>query len=173
PPVQRRAMKHLPFIWKHLWHNKVRSASTVAAMAVCILLLCILESLNQAIVAGLATAKDSRLITRHNVSLVFPLPMSHRDRIIALPGVRNVSISNWFGGVYQDRKNFFPNFAVDLPTYLDMYPEYIYRDRIIALPGVRNVSISNWFGGVYQDRKNFFPNFAVDLPTYLDMYPEY
>lgn len=118
-------MKHLPFIWKHLWHNKVRSASTVAAMAVCILLLCILESVNQAIVAGLATAKDSRLITRHNVSLVFPLPISHRDRIAALPGVRKVSISNWFGGIYQDRKNFFPNFAVDLPTYLDMYPEYI------------------------------------------------
>jgi len=120
-------MKHLPFIWKHIWHNKVRSASTVAAMAVCILLLCILESVNQAIVAGLATAKDSRLITRHNVSLVFTLPISHRERIAALPGVRKVSISNWFGGIYQDRKNFFPNFAVDLPTYLDMYPEYIVR----------------------------------------------
>jgi putative ABC transport system permease protein len=94
-------------------------------MAVCILLLCILESVNHAIVAGLATAKDSRLITRHNVSVVFPLPITHRERISALPGVRNVSISNWFGGIYQDRKNFFPNFAVDFPTYLDMYPEYI------------------------------------------------
>ena len=118
-------MKHLPFIWKHLWHNKVRSVSTLLAMAVCIFLLCTLESLNKAIVAGLATAKDSRLITRHNVSLQFTLPVSHRERIAGVPGVRRVAASNWFGGVYQDRKNFFPNFAVDLSVYLDMYPEYV------------------------------------------------
>ncbi len=42
-----------------------------------------------------------------------------------MPGVRSVSWANWFGGVYISERNFFPQFAIDAPTYLDMYPEFI------------------------------------------------
>ncbi len=37
-------MKYLPFVFKHLRRNWVRTASTVVAMAVCIFLLCTLRS---------------------------------------------------------------------------------------------------------------------------------
>jgi putative ABC transport system permease protein len=40
-------------------------------------------------------------------------------------GVQSVSWANWFGGVYISERNFFPQFAVDAPTYLGMYPEFI------------------------------------------------
>ncbi|HSQ03782.1 MAG TPA: FtsX-like permease family protein, partial [Burkholderiales bacterium] len=42
----------------------------------------------------------------------------------AVPGVRRVAVANWFGGIYIDRKNFFPQFAVDPAPYFSMYREY-------------------------------------------------
>ena len=50
------------------------------------------------------------------------------ERIRRLPGVKDVVHSTWFGGVYQDPKNFFPQFAVDAASYLDLYPEYVLGD---------------------------------------------
>jgi len=35
---------------------------------------------------------------------------------------------NWFGGVYISEKNFFPNFAVDPQTFLELYPEFLLAD---------------------------------------------
>ncbi|HNX20538.1 MAG TPA: FtsX-like permease family protein, partial [Acidobacteriota bacterium] len=49
----------------------------------------------------------------------------YRDRILAVPGVADVTYSTWFGGVYQDEKNFFPQFAVDADTWFRTYPEFV------------------------------------------------
>lgn len=119
-------MKFLPYVLKHLRHNWVRTGSTVTAMALCIFLWCTLETFVAAVTYNLQSAKDSRLVVRHKVSLVFSLPPAYKERIASIPGVVRVASSNWFGGVYQkDMKNFFPNFAVDAEEYLEMYPEYI------------------------------------------------
>jgi putative ABC transport system permease protein len=40
-----------------------------------------------------------------------------------VPGVTEVSYANWFGGIYQDPKNFFPSEAV-ADNFLDLYPEW-------------------------------------------------
>jgi len=64
-------------------------------------------------------------VTRSSVSLVFPLPLTYAQKIRQIAGVQSVSWANWFGGVYISERNFFPQFAVDAPTYLDMYPEII------------------------------------------------
>ena len=48
-----------------------------------------------------------RLIMRHSVSLDIPLPMSYQQRIEQVPGVEVVTPFQWFGGYYQDPKNFF------------------------------------------------------------------
>jgi putative ABC transport system permease protein len=71
-----------------------------------------------------ADADPSRLITRHAVSVNFRLPLSYKPRIQAIPGVRIVAMSTWFGGVYRDIKDFFPNFAVESEDYFKMYPEF-------------------------------------------------
>jgi putative ABC transport system permease protein len=117
-------MKLLPFILKHLRHNPIRTASTVAAIAACIFLFCTLETIIDAIHWGLKSASANRLVMRNNVSLQFPLPLAYKERILGMKGVKRVSTSNWFFGVYQDFKNFFPNFAVDPEDYLAIYPEY-------------------------------------------------
>ena len=79
--------------------------------------------------AGADGASNARLIVRSSISLVFPIPMSHLDRINKLEGVSKVSWSRWFGGVYKEPKNFFPQFAIDPKTYLEIYPEYIVKEE--------------------------------------------
>jgi putative ABC transport system permease protein len=120
-------MRFLPLILKHLRRNWIRSLLTVMAMAVCIFLFCTLQTFVAAVNQNLRTANDSRLVTRHAVSLVFNLPVSYQERIAAVPGVKNVAKVAWFGGARRagDFSDFFPNLAVDAEPYLDMYPEYI------------------------------------------------
>jgi len=123
-------MKFLPYVFKHLRKNWIRSASTVVAMALCIFLIGTLQTLLQAFYGGIDRASTERLVTRNRVSLVFNLPIAYEARIAAIPGIRRVAKSNWFGGGIPtpsgapDMRNFFPNFAVEAEPYLAMWPEY-------------------------------------------------
>jgi len=145
-------LKFLPYVFKHLRRNWVRSASTVAAIAVCIFLFCTLQTVLAAINYGLEAANASRLVTRNAVSLVFNLPLAYKQRIEQVEGVEAVSIVHWFGGTLKaklqeqdsgagdegsgaeagtggpDFSNFFANFAVEPEVYLSMYPELILSD---------------------------------------------
>ena len=122
-------MRFLPYVLKHLRRNWIRTGSTVVGMAVCIFLFCTLQTLLAAINYSLQSASASRLWTRNSVSLVFPLPLSYKPRVASVAGVRRVAPASSFGGVYQDPKNFFANFAVDVESYLLMYPEYVIPDE--------------------------------------------
>jgi putative ABC transport system permease protein len=118
-------MKYLPLILKHLRKNWIRTASTVMAMALCIFLFCTLETLINAITWNLKSASSTRLVSRHAVGLANNVPITYKQRIANVPGVKAVSASNWFGGRQgDDFKNFFPNMAVEPETWLPMYPEY-------------------------------------------------
>src|SRR5260221_1678800 len=91
------SMKFLPYILKHLRRSWVRTASTVLAMSVCIFLFCTLRTFVEAVTWNLQSAKSSLLVSRHAVSLVFNLPLAYKERIAALPRVRGVPATNWFG----------------------------------------------------------------------------
>ena len=91
-------MKFAPLILKHLRKNWLRTLSTVLAMAVCIFLICTLQTVVDAVNYGLHLGNASRLVTRHYVSLVFNLPNSYKNKIAAIPGVQNTTIVSWFGG---------------------------------------------------------------------------
>jgi putative ABC transport system permease protein len=99
----------------------MRTLLTVAGVAIAILAFGLLRTLIGAWYQGVEASSATRLITRNAISLVFPLPLSYLERIRQVPGVKTVSYANWFGGVYIDRKNFFPNFAIDADTYLGLY----------------------------------------------------
>jgi putative ABC transport system permease protein len=117
-------MKYLPYVLKHLRRNWIRTASTVAGMAVCIFLICTLQTVLAAINASTEAADPGRLVTRHGVSLIFNMPLAYKPRIQAIPGVQTVAVSNWFGGVYRDIKDFFPNMAVESEEYFTIFPEF-------------------------------------------------
>ncbi len=110
---------------RNAFRHKLRTALTVVGIVVAITAFGLLRTIVDAWYAGANASSSARLITRSSVSLVFPLPLTYAQKIRQLPGVQAVSWANWFGGVYVSERNFFPQFAVDAPTYLGMYPEFV------------------------------------------------
>ena len=170
-------MRFLPYLLKHLRRNWIRTLSTVMAMAVCIFLFCTLQTIIAAVTWGLKSANASRLVTRHAVSLVYNLPITYKDKIEGLPGVKNVASSNWFfgflGGGQPDYRNFFANFAVDGEEYLAIYPEYILtpeekkaflEDRRGCIVGPETAAKFGWKVGDTFQLESVIPPYRVGRP---------
>jgi len=117
-------MHLLKLILRNAMRHRLRTLLTVLGLLVAILSFGLLQTVVDAWYSGANNAAPDRLVTRSSVSLVVPLPVHYRDKIRALDGVRSVAAANWFAGVYQEPKNFFPQFAIDAVPYLAMYPEY-------------------------------------------------
>jgi putative ABC transport system permease protein len=113
-------------MWRSSFRHPLRTSLTVLGMAVAVLAFCLLRTLVAAWYSGVELASPLRLVTRNAVSMLFPLPISYLPKIQAIPGIKNVGYAYWFEGIYVDKKNFFPQFAASLPSYLDMYPEFIF-----------------------------------------------
>jgi putative ABC transport system permease protein len=113
-------------IWRSTYRHPLRTALTVLGMAVAVMAFCLLRTVVAAWYSGVDLSSPLRLVTRSSVSLLFPLPLSYLSKIQAIPGIRNVGYAYWFEGIYVDKKNFFPQFAMSLPGYLEMYPEFIF-----------------------------------------------
>lgn len=118
-------MKYLPLLFANLLRRKVRTTLTVGSFAVALFLFCLLVTIRGAFNQGVEAAGADRLLVINKVSLIQPLPISYREQILKSPGVKEATYANWFGGVYQDEKNFFPQFAIDHETYRDIYNEFL------------------------------------------------
>jgi putative ABC transport system permease protein len=125
-------VQFLKLILRNALRHRLRTALTLLGLVVAILSFGLLQTIVSAWYAGAEGAAPTRLVTRNAVSLVFALPLSYRDQIRAVDGVRAVSHATWFAGIYQDPKNFFPQFAIEPRTYLAMYPEYLVAPQEFA-----------------------------------------
>ena len=115
----------LKILFRNAFRNKLRTGLTILGITIAILAFGLLRTVISAWYSGVEASSATRLVTRNSVSLIFPLPFSYRDRIRQISDVRTVSYGTWFGGVYIDEKNFFPNFAVEPKTFFELYPEFI------------------------------------------------
>lgn len=118
-------MQLLKIITKNALRHKLRTFLTILGVAIAILAFGLLRTVISAWYAGVEASSASRLVTRNSISLIFPLPLSYKDKIRQVDGVKLVSFGNWFGGIYIDEKNFFANYAVEPKGYLTLYPEII------------------------------------------------
>ncbi len=118
-------MKFLPLIWSNLRRKRVRTIFTLLSILVAFLLFGYLGAVRSAFDIGVQIAGVDRLVLTHKVSIILPLPLSYLDRIEQVPGVTDVAHASWFGGIYQDPKNFFAQIAVDPERYLRLYPEFL------------------------------------------------
>ena len=160
-------MYYLKLIFKNVFRAKLRSGLTILGLVIAIVAFGLLQTVVDAWFAGANSSSAARMVTRNAISLVFPMPSYYRDRIKAVPGVKSVAHSQWFGGIYIEPKNFFPQFAVDHENYFEMYPEFLMkpeellafkRDRQGAVVGRKLADQYGWkIGDVIPIRGTIFP----------------
>jgi len=117
-------VKFLPLLWSSLWRKKVRTIFTLLSIFVAFLLFGLLMTIRGAFTFGVQIAGVDRLVVIHKISLIMPLPVSYKGRLLSTPGVAMVSPQTWFGGVYQDPSNFFAQIAVEPEPFMKIYPEF-------------------------------------------------
>lgn len=116
-------MKYLFLVFAGLRRHRSRSALTFASVIAAFVLFGVLDGVRTVFGEGTDTTGLDRLIVTSRLSLIQPLPYSQLAQIEALDGVQRVAHANWFGGIYQDRRNFFPNIAVSPEDWLATHPE--------------------------------------------------
>jgi putative ABC transport system permease protein len=121
-------MKFLPLVLAGLKRKKLRTTLTLLSILVAFMLFAFLGAIKEAFLAGVSMAGQDRLVTRHKVSLIQTLPQSYTARINSIEGVAAACHFTWFGGIYQDPKNFFANMPTEPEVFLEMFPEFILDD---------------------------------------------
>ncbi len=122
-------MKYLGLVLANVRRKKTRTLLTVGSFAVALFLFGLLAAIHFAFYQGVEVAGADRLVVINRVSIIQPLPVSYRERLLQLAGVQAVTSANWFGGVYQDERNFFPQYAVDHESYRGMFSEFVIPDE--------------------------------------------
>jgi len=146
-------MKFRSLIFANLFRKKIRLILTVGSFAVALFLFAFLAVVQNAFNRGADVAGADRLVVIDRVSIINLIPLKYRDQILQIPGVKSITHNNWFGGVYQDEKNFFPQFVIDPESQRQVFPELIVpdnqwnvflKDRQGAIAGARTAERFHW-----------------------------
>ena len=146
-------MRILKIIFKNTFRHKLRTGLTILSITIAILAFGMLRSIVDSVYTGIERASAKRLVVRNSISMAFPLPLSYEEKIRQIDGVKLITSFTWFGGMYKEEKNFFPNFAVEPKALPDLYPENIVppdhlesflRDRKGALAGRKLAERFGW-----------------------------
>jgi putative ABC transport system permease protein len=158
-------MKYLHLLWRNLLRRKIRTTFTFLSIVVAFFLFGLLMAIRNGFEVGIEMAGQQRLLTIHKVSIIQLLPVRYLAQIRATPGVRLATHFTWFGGIYQDAKNFFAQMAVVPEELLEIYPEYLLddgeRERWIATRtgAVAGRKLAERFGWKVGDRIPIQPTF--------------
>ena len=146
-------MKFSRLIFANLFRKKIRLVLTIGSFAVALFLFSFLAVVKGAFGRGADIAGADRLVIINRISIIQPLPLSYRDKILRIPGVKAITHNNWFGGVYQEEKNFFPQFAIDVENQRTVLPELkvpddqwanFVKDRQGAIAGAKTAARFGW-----------------------------
>ena len=162
-------MSALGLTWANLQRRPVRTYLTLFSVLVAFLLFTVLRTLAAWFQGGAAEdiSGVDRLVVTAKYSIIDPLPISYQNQILAVDGVEAVTHQSWFGGNYQDPRNFFPKFPVEPRAYFDMYTEMkIDPAQLEAFENTRtgavvSVGMLERFGWQIGDR----------IPIEADIYP--
>ena len=117
-------MKFATLVLKNLFRSKRRTILTVLSIAVSLFIFSALVSLPTVANHVLADSASSvRIACRTKMGLAYPLPEAYKSKISSTPHVVAVTPDNFFGGIYHEVSDQFPNIAVD-PERIDvMWPD--------------------------------------------------
>ena len=117
-------MKYFSLILASLFRSRTRTLLTLLSVVAAFLLFGMLDSVRVAFNSGNSVDGANRLIVSSRLSITQSLPTRLVPQIEAVPGVRKVTYAMWFGGIYRDPKDFFPNFSV-ADNYFDVYTDFV------------------------------------------------
>ena len=146
-------MKFFGLIRANLFRKKIRFILTIGSFAVALFLFGMLAVIRFAFSGGVDIAGADRLVVINRTSIIQPLPLAYADKIRRIPGVKEITYANWFGGVYQDERNFFAQFAMDVDNWRKVYPEFdipedqwqnFMKDRQGAIAGAATAKRFGW-----------------------------
>ncbi len=147
-------MKFASLVLKSALRNKRRTVLAVLSLAASLFLLVTLHTVLYELQATTTTPESElRLWTRHKVSIANWMPLAYKEQIRQIPGVKEVMVANWFGGIYKDESNFFAQFAVDADKEFKIFPELriapeqkeaFIRERTAAVAGIRLFQRFGW-----------------------------
>src|SRR5277367_3138241 len=121
-------MKYSRLIFANLFRKKIRLLLTLGSFAVALFLFAFLGVIRDSFARGADVAGADRLVVINRTSIINPLPLADRDKILRIPGVASITHDNWFGGVYKDEKNFFPQFVIDPENQRQVFNQLIVSD---------------------------------------------
>jgi putative ABC transport system permease protein len=124
----------IKLVLRNLGRNKRRTILTTASVALAIFVLTMLGAVLQAMTNVGDASEARRLVARNAISLTFPLPEAYEQRLASIPHVVAVTPLQWFQGVYKDNRpqNFFPRFAAEPDTLLQVFPELQISPEAVA-----------------------------------------
>ncbi|MGJ3232836.1 MAG: ABC transporter permease [Oceanicaulis sp.] len=129
-------MNDATLIRKSLFRKKTRAVLLVLSIMTAFLIFAVLGAFSRSLNAGVETAAADRLVTLNAINFTLDMPYAYYGRVAGIEGVEQVTHANWFGGYYQDPRNFIQSFAVDMETYLAVYDELIVtegdRERLLS-----------------------------------------
>ena len=114
-------MNDFDLVRKNLFRRKLRAALMIVSILIAFMIFGVLAGFYRAFTAGEDRAAADRLITVNKINFTQPMPIAYFNRVRAVEGVRQVTFANWFGGYYQDPKNFLMTLAIEPATYFDVY----------------------------------------------------
>lgn len=118
-------MRYPSLIAKNAMRNRRRSILTICSVGASLCLLGVMMAIYHAFFFTPPTPEqERRLVTRNRISLANSMPIAYREKIIRVPGVREVMAWQWFGGVYKEPKNMFGRMAVEPERFFIVSPEY-------------------------------------------------
>src|SRR5262245_1061491 len=118
-------MNDFALVRKNLFRKRLRAILMIASILIAFLIFGVLAGFYRAFNSGQDIAAADRLVVVNKINFTQPLPMAYFNRVRAVEGVRQVTFANWFGGYYQDPKNFLVVMAVEPETYFDVYASLI------------------------------------------------
>jgi putative ABC transport system permease protein len=146
-------VKFSRLIFANLFRKKVRLILTLGSFAVALFLFAFLSIVRGAFLGNAELASANRLVTINRTSIINLIPLSYKDKIQRIPGVKYVTHNNWFGGIYQNENNFFPQFVIDPETQRQVFPELVVaddqwanflKDRQGAIAGAKTAKRFGW-----------------------------
>jgi putative ABC transport system permease protein len=108
-------------IRKNLFRKKLRAILMMVSILIAFAIFGVLAGFERAFHAGQDAAAADRLVTVNKINFTQPLPYAYYNRVRGVDGVRQVTLASWFGGYYQEPKNFLVVMAVQPESYMAMY----------------------------------------------------